>query len=198
MNKDAAANIIRSLGIDTSAPFFLHVGKDSWYKNRIGALRIFYNFIVRPERPDYNFVFAGASMSNQMVKYIYSKGLQDRVFAVTDLTQEALQALYSSAAALIFPSLAEGFGWPIIEAQACGCPVFTSNRPPMTEAGGVAAIYLDPENPEEASQTIAYNLKNADQIRQAGSENVKRFSTGSMIASYIGIYNDILGQRQDS
>jgi hypothetical protein len=52
------------------------------------------------------------------------------------LTNEALEVAYSSAGLLLFPSLAEGFGWPIIEAQACGCPVLTTAEPPRNEIGG--------------------------------------------------------------
>ena len=52
---------------------------------------------------------------------------------------DELAAVYSRAALLLFPSLAEGFGWPVLEAMACGCRVVTSNRAPMTEVGGDAA-----------------------------------------------------------
>ena len=55
---------------------------------------------------------------------------------------EALAALYSGAELLLFPSLEEGFGWPIIEAQASGCRVVTTGKAPMTEVGGNAAFYL--------------------------------------------------------
>ena len=81
-------------------------------------------------------------------------GLRDRVIELTNITNEDLRALYSKATALLFPSLREGFGWPIIEAQACGCPVFTSDRVPMTEVGGDAAIYLDPTDPRPAPRLL--------------------------------------------
>ena len=55
---------------------------------------------------------------------------------------EDLRALYSAAAALLFPSWLEGFGWPVLEALACGCPVITTDREPMREVGGNAAVYV--------------------------------------------------------
>ena len=58
------------------------------------------------------------------------------------LDARTMQAVYSRARALLFPSLAEGFGWPLVEAQACGCPVITTDEPPMNEVAGDAAHYL--------------------------------------------------------
>ena len=78
-----------------------------------------------------------------------------QVRELVSVQNEDLRALYSTATALLFPSFQEGFGWPIIEAQACGCPVITSNRTPMTEVGENAAIYINPDSPEEAAREIA-------------------------------------------
>ena len=64
----------------------------------------------------------------------------DRVVEVEGPENELLEALYSSAMVLLYPSRFEGFGWPIIEAQACGCPVICGNREPMSEVGGEAAL----------------------------------------------------------
>src|SRR5207253_10066375 len=63
---------------------------------------------------------------------------------LTGLPTEAVQAAYSLAAVMLFPSLEEGFGWPIIEAMACGAPVLTTNRAPMTEIGGNQVQLLEP------------------------------------------------------
>jgi glycosyltransferase involved in cell wall biosynthesis len=62
---------------------------------------------------------------------------------VQGLSIDVLEALYSYADIFLFPSLEEGFGWPIIEAQACGCRVVTTNLAPMNEIGGPSAIYLE-------------------------------------------------------
>src|SRR5258708_2802507 len=64
------------------------------------------------------------------------------VFFFQKLDNRTLKASYSYARAFLFPSLAEGFGWPLVEAQACGCPVITTDEPPMNEVASDAALYL--------------------------------------------------------
>ena len=84
------------------------------------------------------------------------------------------------------------FIWPIIEAQACGCPVFTSNRPPMTEVGGEAAVYFDPSNEAEAAEITAKSLQNRPWLRERGLLNAENFSTESMILAYERLYQRLV------
>ena len=60
--------------------------------------------------------------------------MSERVVEIEEPSNELLEALYSSALVLLYPSRFEGFGWPIIEAQACGCPVICSDREPMSKS----------------------------------------------------------------
>ena len=101
---------------------------------------------------------AGAPWSEKMRNFVTANNLGGGVIEIVDPSNEDLRSLYSGAAALLFPSLYEGFGWPLIEAQSCGCPVITSNRPPMTEVAADAALYIDPANESEAAAFIAANL----------------------------------------
>jgi glycosyltransferase involved in cell wall biosynthesis len=109
-----------------------------------------------------------------------------------DCDNEDLRALYSAADALLFPSLAEGFGWPIAEAQACGCPVVTSARAPMNDVGGKAAIYIDPRDSATAARTLRDLLweSGADKAarKQKSLANAARFSADRMIDRYIEEY----------
>jgi glycosyltransferase involved in cell wall biosynthesis len=107
------------------------------------------------------------------------------------VTQEQLCAIYSAAQALIFPSFYEGFGWPIIEAQACGCPVFTSNRAPMTEVGGTAAIYFDPLDEEKAAECVAKNLRDTKMIVESGFDNIQRFYFSCFKGKYESVYQSV-------
>ena len=68
---------------------------------------------------------------------------------------------------MLFPSFQEGLGWPILEAQACGCPVATSGRSPMNEVGGDAAIYIDPDSPASADNTKNIARQNVDARKAA-------------------------------
>jgi len=120
------------------------------------------------------------------------------------LEAKTMQAVYSSARALLFPSLAEGFGWPLVEAQACGCPVITTDEPPMNEVAGDAA-YLLPrlrsyaEVDEWASNgaTVLQTLLAEDagqQMRRAerGRAWVRRFDADKAIEGYLAIYKRVL------
>jgi glycosyltransferase involved in cell wall biosynthesis len=126
-----------------------------------------------------------------MRDFVHAGGLADKVVELQGVGNEDLGALYSSAVASLFPSLQEGFGWPIVEAQACGCPVFTSNRAPMTEVGGNAAVYFDPTQITSAADTIIQHLPRVQEMRQAGLENAKRFRTEAMIAGYVALYQTL-------
>jgi glycosyltransferase involved in cell wall biosynthesis len=175
-------------GISATDQFILHVSSTSWYKNPSGVTRIMQQLAASPRARDLSFVIVSRSPTHLLRRLINECGLEPRVRVVSDVEPEDLRALYSSAVALLFPSFYEGFGWPIIEAQACGCPVFTSNRRPMTEVGGNGAIYIDPENPKDAATKILENLSHASRMREAGFANITRFSAEKMVASYLSAY----------
>jgi len=74
------------------------------------------------------------------------------------VTDEELACLYSAAQVLLFPSMYEGFGLPVAEALACGCPVLASRVGGVVEAGGDMAVYFDPESPEDFSRMLDQTL----------------------------------------
>ncbi len=128
--------------------------------------------------------------------------MDDNVIAVEGASNEDLRALYSLAEALLFPSLAEGFGWPIAEALACGCRVLTSNRAPMTEVGGEAAVYADPDDEAGAAVRLRDLLGEPPEARrarvEAGLHQATLFSTRAMIDAYERIYHESSGARAAS
>lgn len=188
MEKAEAKTCLKSLGIDFENPFILHVGEDVWYKNRLGVVDIFRYMLQVKETSHFNLVFAGDPLSEKIRMFIKKHHLEKKVFSIISPGDKNLCALYSLAEALLYPSFAEGFGWPIIEAQACGCPVFATNRAPMTETGGDAAVYIDPNYSEDAARIIAESLPHISRIKKAGFLNVKRFSAEKMLNAYVGIY----------
>ena len=127
---------------------------------------------------------------------------------VQGIDNHALQAAYSLARTFLFPSLAEGFGWPIIEAQACGCPVITTNAAPMNEIGGAAATYIpvlsmtdDPQLwAQQAATTLKSLLAMPETQRQAlvseGIANVARFNADDAIEGYLNVYRQVLATSQ--
>ena len=180
----------RALGLDEQ-PFVLHVGGNQWYKNRLGTMQIF-NYLRQYEAfHECRLLMVGRPWTDEMRQFVCRSGLTERVQELTNVGEEQLRALYGSAKLLLFPSLQEGFGWPILEAQACGCPVVTTDRAPMSEISGAAAILIDPTDPSVAAGKIA-SVPNLVSFRQAGLQNAARFSRSKMTMQYLEIYKALL------
>ncbi|MGI8502023.1 MAG: glycosyltransferase family 4 protein [Hassallia sp.] len=181
------------LGIPPDCQFILHIGGNFWYKNRLGVLEIFYQLMLKLKQPNFYLVMVGKPMTAEMHQFINMHNLTQKVIELVNVDNENLRSLYSSAIALLFPSLYEGFGWPIIEAQACGCPVFTSNRPPMNDVGGEAAIYIEPDKPKKAAEKIIDCFSILEEYKRQGFVNCQRFQVETMISQYIEIYHQVIG-----
>lgn len=193
MAREDADRQLAELGLPLDRPFVLHVGSDEWKKNRRGVAEIF----VELKKLNYpaagHLVFVGAPPNAELQGYLDREGVAHAVSAHGHLSSETLRALYSRAALFLFPSLYEGFGWPIVEAQACGALVATSDREPMREVGGGGAIHIDPENPRAAALAIA-GLSEAEReaLRLRGVANARWYSPEAMLAGYEAQYRALL------
>lgn len=124
--------------------FLFHIGR-TWYKNRMGVLAI-WDHLHRLGCPRH-LVLVGA-IDPPMQEWLRQRQhLAPWLHVLESVSDDIVVALYNRAAVLLFPSHAEGFGWPVLEALACGCPVVTTNRAPMTEVGGQAVEYISPAPP---------------------------------------------------
>jgi glycosyltransferase involved in cell wall biosynthesis len=123
----------------------------------------------------------------------------DGVHFFPAVTDASLAELYRNSALLLFPSFYEGFGWPVVEAHACGCRTVITAIPPLTEAGGNAAAWItDPRNIEAAADQVIKVL-NEDPIARnervlAGRRHGRVFSQDRMLARYLELYASILRQ----
>lgn len=113
------------------------------------------------------------------------------------VTDEELSVLYSGASCLIYPSLYEGFGQPILEAMACGCPVVTSNISSMPEVAGDAAVLVDPLSVESIAEGIKKALENREELVKKGYQQVKKFSWDKCARETLKVYEEVVG-RYDS
>lgn len=159
------------------ASYFFFVGTIQPRKN-LGRVIEAFNKL---DKKDVSLIIAGQRgwLSDEIYALAKRLGIEDRVKFLGYVPDEKLPALYSGAIALIFPSLFEGFGLPILEAQACGCPVITSNVSSMPEVAGKGAIYVNPTSIED----IIRGMRQIGEIREirgelikAGFDNIKRFS----------------------
>lgn len=197
-------------GCDSSLPlgeFLLHIGGNQWYKNRMGVLEIYAAYANACPNP-VPLLMIGPPPTQAMQEITVKLPATAQVRFISGLSNEQVCAAYSSARLLLFPSIAEGFGWPIAEAMACGCPVLTTGRPPMNEVGGDAAFYI-PEKPQKVGEIHAWAENAAHQIiailgqspdsrnsvRESCLRNAARFDTDKTIASYENIYLKALTAR---
>ena len=167
--------------------FLLQVGGGQWYKNRSGLLEL-YAALRGCLSPAPHLVMVGPPLSAEHAAIVEKLNLGPHITHLSGVGGPQLEALYNLAEGLLFPSLAEGFGWPVAEAQACGCPVFASNRAPMTEVGGPHAIYFDPVAPLEAAQTIATAWSRKNELREPAFASAARWHPALMFQAYETLY----------
>jgi glycosyltransferase involved in cell wall biosynthesis len=186
----ARALLARVPGLDPDRPFVLHVGSNLRMKNREGVLRI---FALTKNDWEGQLVFAGQKLSPELCSLGKELGISERIVEVEGPENDLLEALYSFAVCLLYPSRYEGFGWPIIEAQACGCPVICANREPMSEVGGNAALTAGLEDEPAMARALLRLLDPVERARWSakGLENVQRFTAEEMIAHYIALYRSL-------
>lgn len=140
---------------------------------------------------DIKFVKVGA-MTLQEKEFIQQHHI-DTVF-FENISVEALVRIYHTVDCLVFPSLIEGFGMPVVEAQRCGCPVVTSNISSLPEVAGEGALLVDPFSVKEMRQGIVKILED-DVLRkhliQQGFENAKKFTWDLIAQQYTQLYRQI-------
>ena len=120
--------------------------------------------------------------------------LRKRIFIAGHVDEETLACLYSGASAFVFPSLYEGFGLPILEAMACGCPVISSNAASMPEVAGDAAVLIDPTDAEALAHELDQVLtdSNARQsIIRRGLERSRQFSWRKTASKTLKIFDQV-------
>ncbi len=149
----------------------------------------------------------GEALTPALTKFVADSPYKADIYLRGGLTDEYVHLAYAGASVFLFPSLAEGFGWPIAEAMASGCPVITTNEAPMTEVAG-AAGFLVPRRPYHEKEAAAWAMKAAEVVEQvltltaaerqqaidAGLLNTKRFNSEKTLSQIEEIYKQILHQ----
>jgi glycosyltransferase involved in cell wall biosynthesis len=139
------------------AEYMLYVGSITRRKN-LGILLEALSILPEKDRIPLVIAGKGSVYEGRMKKFIHERALESWVHFLPGLTRLKLRYLYEGAQAVIYPSLGEGFGLPVLEAIAANIPVITSGISSMPEAGGDLAIYFDPGNKEE----LAFHMRNVN------------------------------------
>lgn len=167
---------------DLPRRYIFYSGSISPRKNLKRSLEAFNDI-----KDDYNidFVMTGrAAWGNSGVyEYLEKNNLRDRVHVLGFVSSSELALLYANAEILVFPSLYEGFGLPIIEAQLFNCPVITSNTTSCEEVAGVSAITVNPYSVTDISNVIRRVLNDnsfREDLIKRGSVNIRRYSFDKM------------------
>jgi glycosyltransferase involved in cell wall biosynthesis len=192
-----ARTLIGQWLVDDGRPMILHVGKNSWYKNRDGLLRIFCRVLERAKERRPRLVVVGSPMTSVQADFIRDQGLHDDVLHIAECPSRELQAFYSLASVFLFPSKYEGFGWPPIEAQACGCPVVAGRGGALGEVLEESALTADWSEEEQLASHVVEVLSVpalSERLREAGFRNVARFQPPRMIDDYVSHYQRLVSQ----
>jgi glycosyltransferase involved in cell wall biosynthesis len=206
MPADKAHALIAAAGLPVDdRRMLLHISGAQWYKNMPGLLHMYIAYAKRVAEP-LPLWCIGPPPGNALREILRDLPSNGRVLFFQKLDQQVLVAAYSIAEAFIFPSLVEGFGWPIIEAQACGCLVMTTDAAPMSEISGPAASLiprlLSSDDikvwAESAASGLLDLLSLPPELKKMrvsqGLAHARKFDADLAIDAYLSIYEKVLRQ----
>jgi glycosyltransferase involved in cell wall biosynthesis len=159
-------------------PFLLYPARPWPHKNHARLFDAFRQ--LREERPDLTLVLTGVGHD--------ARRLPPGVETLGGVTTDELVSLYRTAAAVVFPSLYEGFGLPPLEALACGCPVASSNAGSLPEVLGDAAVLFDPEDPAAIAAGVSEALERAAELSQLGPPRAAMFTWDATARAHDEVY----------
>jgi glycosyltransferase involved in cell wall biosynthesis len=202
----ARRGLARVLELPLVGGYLLHVGGNQWYKNRAGVIHLYEAWRRQHDRP-IPLLLMGDPPSIPLRAACEASAFRDEIHFISSASDEVIQQAYAGASVFLFPSIAEGFGWPIAEAMASGCPVVTTNEAPMTEVAG-NHCFLIPRMPRSGFQDWAATcaaiveqawLLQGDQREEWCREAVahtRKFDQDQAIHRIEIIYRDILKDNQ--
>ena len=179
--------------------YFLMVGNRDHYKNGTMAISAFKEFSKRQNTETFGLVICGGKpLGKDEMRMLTSAGLQGRVI-LTSPDDKELESLYTNAIALLYPSRYEGFGLPVLEAMACGCPVITTKASSLPEVGGEACVYVDPDDSLQMAGAMERLVEDGifrGRVIGCGRHQASRFSWSQCADQTLSAYEQALRARK--
>lgn len=180
------------------SPFLLFVGTLEARKNLTSLVRAFQILRARRHIP-HRLIFAGKPGYGweEIRQSIQRSGVSAAIEVRGYVGKGELLELYRQASLLVFPSLYEGFGLPVLEAMACGTPVACSRAASLPEVGGDAVAYFDPYSIEEMAAVIEQVLDSPSrqaELREGGPKQAAKFTWDECARKHLDVYRKILNQ----
>jgi glycosyltransferase involved in cell wall biosynthesis len=168
-------------GPEGREPFLLYPARPWPHKNHA---RLFEAFaLLRRQRPELRLVLSGGGHARDLPEGVETAGL---------VSLDELAGLYRRAAAVVFPSLYEGFGQPPLEAMACGCPVACSNAASLPEVVGDAARLFDPNDPRAIADAVLDVLAAPEEWSARGIAQAAGFSWEAVARAHDDVYRELI------
>jgi glycosyltransferase involved in cell wall biosynthesis len=171
-------------------PYLFCVGNRKLHKNELRTIEAFSAANVPQQM---RLIFSG-NPTAELVAKIENAGMSGRIVFAGQIPESQLPSYYRGAVALLFPSLYEGFGLPVIEAMACGTPVITSNTTSLPEVAGDAALLVTPESVEEIASAIRKLLSDTglqEHLRTRGYQQAAKFTWERTYAKTIEVLSSV-------
>lgn len=174
------------------AKFILSVGTLEPRKNGINLVSAFKIFLEKAKHQDVFLIFVGKKgwLYDELFQKIKDYQLEERVVFLGYVSDEDLAVIYNLAICLVYPSFYEGFGLPVAEAMACGCPVVTSNLSSIPEITGQSAILVDPNSTEQIAaglEKLCGDKAYRQELIKGGLAQVNQFNYRNTASGWLAI-----------
>ncbi len=192
LGSSIVADMERVVRKEHFSPYLLYVGSRNSVKNFKKLIEA-YSVSRRLKKTHRIICVGGGPFSREERQFFSDRGVLESIVRIT-ADDEKLVQLYNGASALVYPSLYEGFGLPLVEAMRCGCPVCCSNTSSMPEVAGDAAAYFDPlevDSIREVIESVVYSDTTMQGMQQRGFEREKLFDWDSCARKTYEVYANL-------
>jgi glycosyltransferase involved in cell wall biosynthesis len=182
----------RELRVQDQDKIILHVGSNIFRKNRGNVIKVF--CLLARDRRNIRLILVGPPLDKSESEIVPAV-LMDQIVIRQNISPDDISAVYAISHVMLFPSIYEGFGLPILEAQSCGLPVVCSNGGALSEVASEGAIICDPYNVVQLADAVEM-LFNCHEPRQLlierGYRNLRRYDIDLWWSKYFLLYKGLI------